>query len=129
MIKVIARFWARRAYLWKLELESHTHDLHAKLSALHAQQKRDRIEHLNKEADFIEQHIAAETEKDEYKNLQGQEKYEADKELHDAEQMIKNNRDFAQTAAKEIEQLEGVADHFRKQAAQSRAVADEIRKL
>jgi hypothetical protein len=40
MLKILARIWAKIAYRWKLEVEERNNDLHAKLAALHAQQKQ-----------------------------------------------------------------------------------------
>src|SRR6266852_567579 len=57
MLKILSRWWAKRAYLWKLEVEGQTHILHSNLSALHAQQKRGQAEKLNKDADAIEANI------------------------------------------------------------------------
>jgi hypothetical protein len=55
--RFIARWWGKRAYVWKLEVEAATNDINAKLSANLANEKRELVEQLNKEADAIEANI------------------------------------------------------------------------
>jgi hypothetical protein len=178
MIKLLARFWARRSYIWKIEKKAGEDELNAKLSALHAEQKRQEAEALNAEADAIEKSVKefAENEEkgfwrceDEHESEQeperkvlpqnyngeisddnlvtpacacgkaakfikrsemtGQEKYESDKERGDAEQMAKNRREKAAALAKEVSQLEGTAQHFRREADRSHLVAQEIKSV
>ncbi len=65
MIKSLARWWARRSYIWKLEKKAGEEELNAKLSALHAEQKRKDAEKLNAEADAIEKSVKEYAEKEE----------------------------------------------------------------
>ena len=129
MIKIFARFWAKHSYIWKLEKEASTQELHAKLAALHAEQKRTEAEQLNADADAIEANIKAEQEKEEYRKLEGQEKYKADQELNDARHMIESHRQRAAALAKEVTDNEKVAQHFRREAERSHASATEIKSL
>lgn len=57
MLKILAKLWAKRQYVWKQEVEAATNDLHAGLSLGLAGEKRALIEQLNKEADEIEAKI------------------------------------------------------------------------
>jgi hypothetical protein len=54
MIRTLARWWARRKYVWKIEIEAVTQDLQADLSAQRAKEKRDLATQLRKEADDME---------------------------------------------------------------------------
>jgi len=57
MLRFIATWWAKRVYIFKLEIEAATNDINAKLSANLAQEKREVVDQLNKEADAIEENI------------------------------------------------------------------------
>jgi hypothetical protein len=81
------------------------------------------VEQLEKEAAAIEQNIAREVEKDEYKNLAGQGKYEADKEKRDAEKVIEGKRATAKQEAENAKGGEDAAKVFRQNAENSRTVA------
>jgi len=59
MIRVLAKWWAKKQYIWKQEVEAATADLHAGLSFKLATEKRAQIEQLNKEADVIDVNIKA----------------------------------------------------------------------
>lgn len=124
MTRFFARFWAKRKYIWKLETEASTIDLSAQLSANRAAEKRAPVEQLNKEADRIESNIKAESEKPEYKVLQGQEKYKADKKKHEAEKIVHSKRQQAAEESKALSDCEATAQHFRGRANNSRLVAD-----
>jgi len=63
MIRVLAKWWAKKQYVWKQEVEAATADLHAGLSLKLAAEKRAKIAQLNKEADDIETNIKAVDEK------------------------------------------------------------------
>lgn len=63
MIRVLAKWWAKRQYIWKQEVEAATAELHAGLSLKLATEKRAQIEQLNKEADAIDANIKAVDEK------------------------------------------------------------------
>jgi predicted phage terminase large subunit-like protein len=52
-MKVLARWWARRRYIWKQDFESSLEELQASLSAQRAQEKRDAAVQLRKEAEGI----------------------------------------------------------------------------
>lgn len=62
-------------------------------------------------------------------SLTGQEKYEAQRELKDAQKMVADHRARAQEEIQEAEGSEASAKMFRGQAATSRAVADKLRRL
>jgi len=127
MIRFLAGWWSKRAYIWKLEKEAATNDLSAQLSVNRAAEKRALVEQLNKEADGIEANIKAEEEKPEYQALQGQEKYEADREKREAEKIVASKRQQAAEESKVVTDCEATAQHFRGQANNSRVVADKIR--
>lgn len=129
MIRFFARIWAKRKYLWKLEVEAETNLLSAQLSANRAAEKKKLAEQLNKEADAIEENIKTETETPEYQSLEGQEKYEADREKNDAEKIVKSKRQQAAEETKQVSDCEATAQHFRGQANNSRLVADKIRAI
>src|ERR1017187_1680987 len=57
MIRTLARWWARRKYVWKIEIEAVTQDLQADLSAQRAKEKRDMTAQLRKEADDMETRV------------------------------------------------------------------------
>lgn len=59
MIRVFAKWWAKKQYIWKQEVEAATAELHAGLSLKLAAEKRAQIVQLNKEADDIEANIKA----------------------------------------------------------------------
>jgi hypothetical protein len=59
----MARWFAKKRYLWTQECEAATADLHAGLSLKLAAEKRAEIAQLNKEADDIETNIKAVDEK------------------------------------------------------------------
>ena len=167
MLKYLARWYARRAYIWKLEVEGKNHELHSKLAGFHAQQKREQSEKLNKDADAIQANIKQVAERLEggywecengherattflpeemggspacltckaptkflkRSNMSAQEQYEADKGRKEAEKMAENYRAQAAACEKDVSDNEKAAQHFRRESARSRAVADEIRKL
>lgn len=55
---MFARFWAKRRYIVRQEMEAALNDLNAAVSAQRAQEKRDLIPQLSKEADAIDKNIA-----------------------------------------------------------------------
>jgi hypothetical protein len=57
MIRTLARWWARRKYVWKIEIEAVTQDLQADLSAQRAKEKRDLAAQLRKESDDMETRV------------------------------------------------------------------------
>lgn len=63
MIRVLARWAAKRYYVLNQEFQAATADLHAGLSLKLAGEKRAHIEQLNKEADAIDANIKAVDEK------------------------------------------------------------------
>jgi hypothetical protein len=129
MIRTFAKWRAKRQYVWKLELEAATQDINAQLATNRAKEKRAFIEQLNREADDIEANIAKEEATDEYKALTGQDKYEADKEKHDAKTIAKQKRKQAEDEANNVSEGEKTAQFFRSNAQNSRIVADKIRHL
>ena len=120
MIRFFARIWAKRKYLWKLEVEAETNLLSAQLSANRAAEKKKLAEQLNKEADAIEENIKTETETPEYQSLEGQEKYEADREKNDAEKIVKSKRQQAAEETKQVSDCEATPST----SADRRTIAD-----
>jgi hypothetical protein len=57
MIRSFAQWWARRKFIWKIEIEAVTQDLQADLSAQGAKEKRDLATQLRKEADDMETRV------------------------------------------------------------------------
>jgi hypothetical protein len=129
MLRPLAQWWAKRKYIWKLEMEAGTNEVNAALSARRAEEKRKFVEQLNKEAQGIEDNIVVEEAKPEYQALAGQEKYEADREKNEAKKIVASKRQLAEEEAKNAEGGEETAKHFRAQASNARTVADKIRSL
>ena len=92
MLRFIARIWAKQSYIFRLESEAQTNLINSGLAAKRAAEKRAYIAQLENEAAAIEANIAREIETEEYKNLTGQEKYEADREKREAEKVIEDKR-------------------------------------
>ena len=63
MLRILARWTAKRYYIFSQEFQARTADLHAGLSLRLAGEKRALIEKLNKEANDIEANIKAVDEK------------------------------------------------------------------
>jgi hypothetical protein len=84
---------------------------------------------LKKEPDDIEATIAREEPTPEYLALQGQEKYEADREKNEAQKVVAQKRQQATDEGKNAMDGETTAEHFKDLAANSRTVADKIRAL
>jgi hypothetical protein len=129
MTRLLARFWAKRRYIFNQELEAATSDLNAGLSARRAREKRDLVAQLNAEADAIEEHIKLKEDSDEYKALAGQDKYEGDQEKKAAQKIAESKRQLAAEEEKLIEGGEAAAKHFRQQAANGRTTAEKLRSL
>ena len=55
---MFARWWARRKYVWKIEIEATTQDLQADLSAQRAKERRDLAAQLRKEVETMEANVA-----------------------------------------------------------------------
>jgi hypothetical protein len=72
MIGLFAKLWTRHAYVFKLEAEAATHDLHAALSLQRAAENRNLIVQFNQEADVIEENIKREEATPEYLGARGQ---------------------------------------------------------
>ena len=92
MLKLIARFIAKKQYIFKLEHEGATNEINAQLAQNRTQEKRLFIEQLNREADDIGKNILVEEQTDEYKAFAGQEKYEADSEKADVKKIAGEKR-------------------------------------
>jgi hypothetical protein len=63
MIRFFAKWRAKRADRWKLELEAANRDVNAQLAENRAKEKRAFVDQLNREADDIETNIAKEEAK------------------------------------------------------------------
>ena len=57
MLRFVARIWAKLSYIWKLEIEAGTNELHAELTARLMEEKQAVIDRLNGEADAIDENI------------------------------------------------------------------------
>jgi hypothetical protein len=60
MIRTLARFWAKRRYVWKELMESSFHALNAAAALARAAQKRQLVTKFTQEAQEIEDNIARE---------------------------------------------------------------------
>jgi hypothetical protein len=129
MIRIIARFWAKRRYIFRQEMEAALNDLNAAVSFDRAKDKRDLVAQLNKEAEDIEKNIEKVAAEDAAKQLAPKEQYEADQERKDAEKIAQSKRDYAAQLPEEIKGQEDTAKHFRRQAASSRELADRLKQL
>jgi hypothetical protein len=129
MYRFFAKWRAKRQYIARLEQQAATSEISAKLALNRAKEKRALIEQLTNEAEAIEANIKAESEKPEYQTLQGQEKYEADREKREAEKIVESKRQQAKQEAVDVEEGEKTAKHFISEAANSRLVADKIRAI
>jgi hypothetical protein len=65
MIRFFARIWARLQYIFRLELEAATNELHAGISEFLIKEKQKNIDRLNAEADAIENNIQRVSEMEE----------------------------------------------------------------
>jgi hypothetical protein len=129
MFRALARWWAKRKYTWKQEVEAATNDLHAGLSLRLAAEKRAQIEQLNGEADAIEENIKKVDAEDAGKEITAQEKYESDRERREAEKIVDSKRQTAKAEEENAVGSEKAAKYFQGQAANNRTVADKIRAL
>ena len=57
MFRIIAKWFAKRQYIWRQEIEAATNELNASLSSNLSVEKRDLIGRLNSEADDIDKRI------------------------------------------------------------------------
>jgi hypothetical protein len=128
-MKFWTRWRAKRALLHKYEFEAALTEWNAELSLDRAREKRKLIAKLNTEADVIEQNIAAEEAKPEYQNLEGKEKYEADREKNEAKKIVSDHRAQAKGLDSEIENHESTAKLLQRQAAGNRETAERLRRL
>jgi|HubBroStandDraft_4_1064222.scaffolds.fasta_scaffold11009_6 hypothetical protein len=92
MTHFFALIWAKLSYRFSLETDAAKTLINAGLASKREAEKRAYAEQLEREAADIEANIVREVETYEYKNLAGQEKYEADKEKRDAERVIEDKR-------------------------------------
>jgi hypothetical protein len=129
MLRALAKVWAKLRYLWEHEVAAAKSDINASLSAKLAAEKRALVAQLTKEADVIEENIKKVEAEDAGKQITLKDKYDSDRERHEAEKIVESKR---QTAAAEAENASGgekTVKYFRDQAANARVVADKIRQL
>ena len=129
MFEIITKWRARRAYVRKERWDAAVADIQAALAADRAHEKRNLIAKMNIDADAIDSHIAAQMETEEYKALQGQEKYEADRERNEATKIAQSKRETAKQLEEDAKGGEDTAKHFRRQAQASRETAERLRGL
>ena len=60
MIRLLARWWAKRCYIFQLELEASKGLINAAIAKRNADDARELVEQLNAEADAIDKNIEAE---------------------------------------------------------------------
>jgi hypothetical protein len=129
MFQFIAKFYAKRRYLWKETVEAELNELGARISAQNADDKRGMIARLTADAEAIDQSIAVGLEEESYKKLEGQEKYKADQERKDAEKVADGKRQFVKQLENEIDEHMKTVDYFRKIATSHRTLAESVRRL
>jgi hypothetical protein len=154
MLRAIAKWYARRVYIWQLEFEAGKSDVNAAIAKRNADETRKLAEQLNTDADVLDKEadaiqanikeVEAEEQKrfqtDEYKKLTKQEQYEDDRasqqEKNAAVQLIgekrasaTEKRGLAAEHAKSVSEKEQTAQSLRGLAANSRMFADKIREL
>ena len=172
MIKLLAKWWAKRTYIWKLEMEGGANEINAKLSAERAGDKRKLVVRLNGEAQQIDDHIAHEKEMlakgfwecedghafegpapEDLEQVDGapkpqvceecskpmkytkwdrftpKEQYDETKDQEEALKIAEGKRQLAKQEEGNAKGGEQMAAKFRADAANSRQVADRVRKL
>jgi hypothetical protein len=129
MFDFLINWRARRAYARKELWSAAVADIQADLCVSRANEKAKALSELTMDADAIDAHIAKEMETPEYKALEGQEKYEADKERKQAEKIAESKRQTAKQLEDEVKGGMDTAKHFRHQAATSRETAQRLRNL
>ena len=129
MFQFIAKFYAKRRYLWKESVEAELNELGARISAQNADDKRAVVVQLTADAEAIDKSIAAGMEEESYKKLEGQEKYKADQERKEAEKLADGKRQLAKQLEGEIEEHMKTVDYFRKIATSHRNLAESVRRL
>ena len=112
MNRALARFWAKRQYIWRAECKAREDELNAGVFAGRARGYRA-------EADAIEDNIKKVDAEDAAKEMSGKERYEAEQERKDAEAILSQKR-------KDADDSDKAAKYYRSQAAQARDLADRI---
>jgi hypothetical protein len=128
-MKFFTRWRAKRALIHKYEFEAALTGLNAELSLDRAKEKRKTQAQLSANADEIEQNIAKEELAPEYLKLEGQEKYEADREKNEAKKIVTDYRTQAKALDSEIENHESTAKLLMRQAGGGYETADRLRGL
>jgi hypothetical protein len=128
-IELLAKYRAKRKYVYKELFEAEIADLQAGLAQSRANEKLKLAKQLIADADEIEGNIKREEAKPEYQALTGQEKYEADREKHDAEKIAENKRVQAKQEEEEAKGSLNTVKHFRRTAAAGRETARRLRSL
>jgi hypothetical protein len=129
MFQFIAKFYAKRRYLWKETVEAELNELGARISKQNAGDKRAMIDQLTADAEAIDKSIAAGMEAESYKALEGQEKYKADQERKEAEKLADGKRQLVKQLEGEIEEHMKTVEYFRKIAKSHHQLADSVRRL
>jgi len=130
MIRALAKFWAKRRYIWKQEFEAAITKINASSAAsARAIEKRLLVARLHAQADAIDQSIKNVAEDETKKEMTGQEKYESDRERREVEKMSVDYRAQAKQLETDIQGHEDTVKAFTKQPAQGREFVDLLRKL
>jgi hypothetical protein len=140
MIRAIAKWWAKRSYIWDLEVEASKSEINAGTANRNAEAKRKLVAQLNAEADAIEENVkTVETEEEvrktapEYQQLSAQEKYEderaAKKEKDAAMQIMSEKRELAKQEQENVDAAIQAVNMLSGRAQDSRNFADKIREL
>src|SRR5260370_34490059 len=129
MLRALAKTWAKLSYLWEHEVAAVKSDINAALSARLAAEKRALVAQLTKEADTIEENIKNVEAEDAGKQITLKEKYDSDRELHEAEKIVESKRQTSAAEAQNASGGEKTVKYFRDQAANARVMADTIQAL
>jgi hypothetical protein len=129
MLKLLAIWWANRKYLFTEYVEAETNDIKARVVESRIEDMKADAKQLIAEAEEIEKNIKTVEADAEYQALEGQLKYEADKEKREAEKIVANKRQTAKQAEEGAEQMVQTAKFFKQNAAASRETAERVRNL
>jgi hypothetical protein len=129
MLKLLATWWATRKYLFNEYVEAETNDIKARVVESRIKDMKADAKQLVSEAEAIEENIKKVEADTEYQALEGQLKYEADKEKREAEKIAASKRQTAKQAEDNVAQMSDTIKFFRRNAAAGRETAERVRNL
>jgi hypothetical protein len=129
MLKLLAIWWANRKYLFNEYVEAETNDIKARVVESRIKDMKADGRKLFAEAEEIDKNIKTVEADAEYQALEGQLKYEADREKREAEKIADNKRQTAKQAEEAATQMVETVKHFRRMGAASRETAERLRSL